>query len=55
MAQTVPSKKGVESMKELLNEVAQLEYQIQRYQRLRNGVRCQQLKQRLLKLKAMAA
>lgn len=51
-AQTVLAKKEKESMKELTSEMAMLERQIQRYQRLRNGVMCQQLKQKLLKLKA---
>lgn len=43
--------KRMKSMKGQTNEVALLEYQIQRYKRLRNGVMCQQLKQKLLKLK----
>lgn len=39
-------------MKEQMNEIAILKYKIQRYQMLRNGVMCQQLKQKLQKLMA---
>lgn len=39
-------------MKERLNEIEELQYRIQRYQAMGNGVMCQTLKNRLQKLLA---
>lgn len=52
--QTALLKKDVIMMKEK-NEVALLKYQIQRYQMRKNGVMCQQLKNKLHKLLANEA